>query len=58
VRLRWQDVAGDWHEDEFYDMPARIVQHELDHLDGILTVDRAAPEVRREALRILRERLS
>jgi len=58
VRVRWQDENGDRHEDEFLDMPARIIQHEVDHLDGILTVDRAEPEARREALKILRERLS
>jgi peptide deformylase len=39
-------------------MPARIVQHEVDHLNGILTIDRAAPADKREALKILRERLS
>jgi peptide deformylase len=33
---------------------ARVVQHELDHLDGILIIDRTAPEARREALGILR----
>ncbi len=58
IRVRWQDEQGDVHEDEFLDMPARIVQHEVDHLDGILTIDRAAPADKREALKILRERLS
>jgi len=31
-----------------------VVQHELDHLDGILILDRTTPEGRREALGILR----
>jgi peptide deformylase len=38
------------------DMEARVIQHEVDHLDGLLFLDRLAPEHRREAMRILRER--
>jgi len=34
---------------------ARAVQHETDHLDGILFVDRLDPESRREAMRLVRE---
>jgi peptide deformylase len=36
-------------------MPARIVQHEIDHLDGKLIVDRASPEERRRVMKELRE---
>ena len=32
----------------------RVVQHELDHLDGVLILDRTTPEARREAMAILR----
>jgi peptide deformylase len=39
---------------ELEGLPARVVQHELDHLDGILIIDRTTPEARREALGILR----
>jgi peptide deformylase len=35
-------------------LEARVIQHELDHLDGILIIDRAPPEQRREALAKLR----
>jgi peptide deformylase len=35
-------------------LQARVIQHELDHLDGILTIDRTTPEQRREALAQLR----
>ena len=35
---------------ELEGLPARIVQHELDHLDGVLILDRTTPEARREAL--------
>ncbi len=38
-------------------MPARVVQHELDHLDGTLIIDRTDPESRREAMAQLRPRL-
>jgi peptide deformylase len=33
---------------------ARVAQHELDHLEGILIIDRTTPEARREALGLLR----
>jgi peptide deformylase len=35
-------------------LEARVLQHELDHLDGILTIDRTTPEQRRAALAKLR----
>jgi peptide deformylase len=35
-------------------LEARVIQHELDHLDGVLTIDRTSPEDRREALGRLR----
>ena len=34
---------------------ARVLQHETDHLDGLLIIDRATPEERRAALRRYRE---
>jgi peptide deformylase len=36
---------------------ARIAQHESDHLDGVLILDRTTPEARREALALLRPRI-
>ena len=35
-------------------LSARVIQHELDHLDGVLTIDRTTPEARRRALAELR----
>ena len=58
VTVRWQDLEGAWQERELEGFAARVLQHEVDHLHGVLTVDRAEPEARREALRILREHLS
>jgi peptide deformylase len=37
------------------DVLARAVQHETDHLDGILFVDRLDPDERRQAMRVVRE---
>jgi peptide deformylase len=33
-----------------------VIQHEIDHLDGVLILDRTTPEARREAIRSLRPR--
>jgi peptide deformylase len=52
------DVAGQPVTVEGTGLLARCLQHELDHLDGHLFLDRLPPGERREALRALRERLS
>lgn len=41
VRLRYQDMRGETHEIELEGDRAELVQHEVDHLDGVLAVDRA-----------------
>ena len=56
VRMRALDEQGEPVVIDA-DMPeARVLQHELDHLDGVLTLDRAEPAARRAALRELRRR--
>jgi len=40
VKVRAQDVNGDWFEVEGEELLARAMQHEIDHLDGILFIDR------------------
>jgi peptide deformylase len=40
VRVRSQDVDGQWHEFDCEGYEARAVQHEIDHLDGLLFLDR------------------
>ena len=57
VRVEAEDVHGASQSLELEDMAARVVQHELDHLDGVLLVDRTDAESRREALGLLRPRL-
>ena len=49
VALRWQDLAGEWQEDTFDGFAATCVQHELDHLDGVLCIDREEPAPETEA---------
>lgn len=40
VKIRYQDEEGKWNVQKFNDFNAVAVQHELDHLDGILFIDR------------------
>lgn len=55
IRVSAQDVGGETFEIAPEGFAARVIQHEMDHLDGILILDRTAPEQRREALRALRD---
>ena len=57
ARLEAVDAAGAPVALELEGLAARVVQHELDHLDGTLVLDRTDDESRREALRVLRPRL-
>jgi peptide deformylase len=56
VTVAGLDETGERVTYEADEMHARVVQHEIDHLDGILIVDRIDRELRKEALRILRQR--
>ncbi len=58
VTLDFVDADGNPQSRELEGLDARVVQHELDHLDGTLIIDRTDPESRREALRRLRPRLA
>jgi peptide deformylase len=58
VTLEFLDADGNAQSRELEGLDARVVQHELDHLDGTLIIDRTDPESRREALRRLRPRLA
>jgi len=39
LRLRWLDEAARQHEQDFAGLPAQVIQHEVDHLNGVLFVD-------------------
>jgi peptide deformylase len=54
VVARGLDESGEPVEVEAQGLEARVIQHELDHLDGVLIIDRAPKEDRRAALRELR----
>src|SRR5436190_20269467 len=54
ITVEASDPEGNDVRLELEGLPARIAQHELDHLDGILILDRTTPEARRDALAILR----
>jgi len=54
--VRGVDVNGNEVIVEADELMGRMLQHEIDHLDGVLLLDRLEPEVRREALRELRQR--
>ncbi len=56
IRVSAVDALGDDVQLEAEGFEARVIQHEIDHLDGVLIVDRAQDEQRREALRELRLR--
>jgi peptide deformylase len=49
VRVRWTDLDGAAREELFDGFTAICIQHEYDHLDGLLTLDRLSPEARAKA---------
>ncbi len=56
IRVHYQDKEFNDHEEEFTGFYARVLQHEIDHLNGVLLIDRAedglrdaVPEVEEEA---------
>lgn len=55
VRVRAQDEHGDELTVEASGLEARVIQHEVDHLDGVLILDRTTREERKAAMRALRE---
>ncbi len=55
VRVRGRDEQGESVLVEASGLEARVIQHEIDHLDGVLILDRASREARKEAMRALRE---
>ena len=57
VTLEAKDEKGNDVRLEFEGLPARVVQHEVDHLDGVLIIDRTDPASRKEAMAQLRPRL-
>jgi peptide deformylase len=55
ARVSGRDVDGEPMTIEASGLEARVLQHEIDHLDGVLILDRAPRDQRKGALRALRE---
>ncbi len=58
IQLKWQEPDGSEAKAWFEDLEARVLQHEIDHLKGILFIDRLSPEERTQlqpAIRRLQE---
>jgi peptide deformylase len=55
VRVRALDEHGEPIVVEASGLEARVIQHEMDHLDGVLILDRTPRDQRKQAMRTLRE---
>lgn len=55
LRVRARDEYGEPITVEASGLEARVIAHEVDHLDGVLILDRTSREQRREAMRAMRE---
>jgi peptide deformylase len=43
LTIKYQDLQGNWQQETFTGVCARIIQHEYDHIEGILFTDRLSP---------------
>jgi len=57
VRVRARDARGEELQVQAEGLTARVIQHEIDHLEGVLIIDRIPREERKEAMRAMREGL-
>ncbi len=55
LRVRARDHAGEELEVEAEGLEARVIQHEVDHLNGVLILDHISRQARKEAMRAMRE---
>jgi len=55
VRVRAQDEEGEERLIEASGLEARVIQHEMDHLDGVLILDRTTRDQKRQAMKAMRE---
>jgi len=56
IRYKAQDINGNFIEGEAEGFLARIIQHEIDHVKGILCIDRASSYVEKEQFKKIREK--
>jgi peptide deformylase len=55
IRARWQDLDGKVHEEEIDGMLATCLQHEMDHLEGIVFIDHLSRLKRQMAMKKLQK---
>jgi peptide deformylase len=55
IRVSARDETGEPIVVEASGLEARVIQHEMDHLDGVLILDRTARDERKQAMRVLRD---
>jgi peptide deformylase len=55
IRVKARDAYGEAVVIEASGLEARVIQHETDHLDGVLILDRTSRDERKQAIRALRE---
>jgi peptide deformylase len=53
IRARWQDLDGEFHEEEMEGLMATCLQHEIDHLEGVLFIDHLSRLKRQMAVKKL-----
>ena len=58
VRVRASDEHGAPLTVEATGLEARVIQHEIDHLDGVLILDRTSRDQRKQAMRAMREAMT
>jgi peptide deformylase len=58
VRVRASDERGAPLTIEASGLEARVIQHEIDHLDGVLILDRTSRDQRKQAMRAMREAMA
>ncbi len=57
ITVRYMDIQGKEHEETLSDLPARVFQHEFDHINGVFFVDRIS-SLRRSLIRNKLKKLS
>jgi len=55
IKFKYQTIDGNEKEEEFTGLLGRAIQHEIDHLNGILIIDRVSPIVRMQVKKQLKE---
>ena len=53
IQVEYQDLSGRKHKIEAEDLSSRVIQHEIDHLDGILFISRISPSEKERILPLL-----